>query len=320
MKYFKSVTVVVAMVLYFAVTTSYTQALTISPVTLELNADPGQTITGEIEIYNEQPDTKNLFSTFENFEPSGETGSPKFSGGATGLATWIQTESSISLTPQQKINVPYTISVPADAEPGGYFTAIFWSEDNPAALQAGEVSIGGKLGVLILFRVNGDIKEEAGISNFGFETGSKVRATLPATFSYRFKNDGADRVVPLGDIVIKNIFGGVTASLPANSNEGSVLPNSIRKFQAVWGTPQVDGETRSFFSVVKSQFSSFHFGIYNAQLSLVYGAVNQTALDSFYFLFIPWQLLLVVTLVLIGLRFVLRFYNRWIIAKSKSNQ
>lgn len=319
MTHLKSLFAVVALTLIYAgSTTAYVEALTISPVTLELSADPGQTITGEIELYNEQPDTKNLFSTFENFEPSGETGSPKFTDNSTGLATWIKTETSISLTSEQKLNVPYTISVPADAEPGGYFTAIFWSEDNPAQLEAGEVSIGGKLGVLILFRVNGDIEEAAGISDFGFETGSKVRTTLPATFSYRFKNDGADRVVPLGDIVVKNIFGGVTASLPANSNEGSVLPNSIRKFQSVWGMPLVEGETKSFFATAKEQLLDFHFGVYSANLSLVFGATNQTALDSFNFVFIPWQLLIVVTVTLLVLRVLLRFYNRWIIAKSKS--
>lgn len=293
-------------------------ALTISPVKLEINGDPGQTLTGELELFNEQTETKSLFSSYENFEPSGDTGSPRFTDGATGLATWISLASNVVIQPNQTVKVPYTITIPADAEPGGYFSAVFWSEDNPAAREGGEVSIGGKLGVLILMRVNGDIKEAAGISNFSID-GSRWVTKLPISFVYRFKNDGADRVVPLGNIEIKNIFGGVTAVLPANENEGSVLPNSIRKFQTLWGVPKKDGESSGFFTVAQAQLSDFHLGVYSANLTLTYGATNQIAMDSFYFFFIPWQLLSIVVVILIVLSVLLKFYNRWIIAKSKTN-
>lgn len=294
-------------------------ALTISPVKIEISGDPGQTLTGEVELFNEQAETKTLFSTNENFEPSGDTGSPKFVGGDTGLATWITlTNGKVTIEPNQTVKVPYSIAIPADAEPGGYFSAVFWSEDNPAAREAGDVSIGGKLGVLILLRVNGDIKEAAGISNFAID-GSRWITQLPVKFVYRFKNDGADRVVPLGNIEIKNIFGGTTVTLLANENEGSVLPNSIRKFETLWGVPKKEGETSSFFGTVGAQLADFHFGMYTANLSLSYGATNQVATDSFRFFFIPWQLLSVAVLTLIALFFLLKLYNRWIIAKSKTS-
>lgn len=294
-------------------------ALTISPVTLELKGDPGQTITGEIELFNEQVETKNLFSTFENFEPSGETGSPKFTGEKVDLATWIKIDTKVSLESQQKANIPYSITIPRDATPGGYFSAIFWSEDNPALLQSGQVSIGGKLGVLVLLRVNGDIKEAAGISDFSFADGFKLRTVLPAIFSFRFKNDGADRVVPLGDVVVTNIFGGIATTLPANVNEGSVLPNSIRKFQTTWGTNKTGDQESSFFAIAREQLANFHFGVYTAKLSLVYGETNQIALDSFRFVFIPWQLLLLCIVGLFALYSLIKVYNRYIISKSKAN-
>ena len=124
------------------------EALTLSPVKVEVTGNPGQTLRGELDLMNEQSDTKTYFSSFENFEPSGDTGSPKFIGGGAGLATWMQTEPSFVIGNGQTLKIPYTITIPADAEPGGYFAAIFWGEDNPAAKQGGEVAIGGKLGVL----------------------------------------------------------------------------------------------------------------------------------------------------------------------------
>lgn len=293
-------------------------ALTVSPVKVEVSGDPGQTLVGEIELFNEQAEAKSLFSSFENFEPSGDTGSPKFVGGESGLATWISVDDTLVVEPNQTVKLPYSITIPADAEPGGYFAAIFWSESNPESEQGGNVSIGGKLGVLILLRVNGDIKEAAGISNFGFDGESKWRTQLPINFVYRFKNDGADRVVPRGDVVVKNIFGGVVTTLPANVNEGSVLPNSIRKFSAQWGVPATEGATSTFFSTARAQMKDFHFGMYKAELSLTYGEANQIALANFNFFFVPWQLLLLVLLGLCFIGLLLTLYTRWIIGKSKA--
>ncbi len=319
MKSLKNIALVPIILLCFFFDSSSVSALTISPVKVEVTGDPGQTLRGEIEILNEQLETKTYFSSFENFEPSGDTGSPKFIGSKDGLATWLQTQSTVSVANGETVKIPYTITIPANAEPGGYFAAIFLGEQDPGTQSDGEVSIGGKIGVLILLRVSGDIEEQAGISEFSISDSGKFQTNLPITFAYRFANSGGDRVVPLGDISIKNTFGGLTATLPANINEGSVLPNSARKFQVMWNDVNAATSTsNNFFATAKSQFSDFHFGLYKAELSVVYGATNQTASDSFRFLFIPWQLLTIFLAGLIVALFGLRRYNAWIISKSKS--
>lgn len=292
-------------------------ALTISPVKVEVTGEPGQTLRGELELLNEQPEQKVFFSSFENFEPSGDTGSPKFVGGGTGLASWLATEPSVTAVTGETVKVPYTITIPADAEAGGYFAAIFWGEQDPSVSEAGEVAIGGKLGVLILLRVAGDIVEEAGISDFMAVDGSHFHTGTPITFTYRFSNSGGDRVVPLGDITISNLFGGETAVISANTTEGSVLPSSARRFQSSWGDTTATS-TPSFFDQVKSQFADFHFGLYTANLSVVYGATNQTATSELWLFILPWQLLSVVLLGLLVTLFLLKQYNAWIISKSKS--
>lgn len=68
------------------------QALTVSPVKLELSGDPGKTITGEINLTNEESQAKIFYPSFENFEPSGETGAPHFIGAKDGLASWMKTD------------------------------------------------------------------------------------------------------------------------------------------------------------------------------------------------------------------------------------
>ncbi len=309
---------IVLLVLGFTVQTPLTFALTASPVKVEVTGDAGQTLHGEIELVNEQSEQKTLYTSFENFEPAGDTGAPRFIGSAEGLATWMKAQTSVTLDAGQKIIVPYSITIPTNAEPGGYFAAIFFGEQDPETQKAGEVSIGGKLGILILLRVSGDIVENAGISEYTSLGGNRFFASLPVNLTYRFSNSGGDRVVPLGDIVIKNTFGFMSAEIPANLNEGSVLPNSSRKFQALWGTPLAEGETHSFFKRVQTQFTDFHFGFYRAHLSVVYGTTNQPASEIFSFFIIPWQLLLVVLGVLIVFWFFLRTYNSWIVARSRA--
>lgn len=318
MKSIKNLALVPLLIACFFIATPAASALTISPVKIEVAGDPGQTLRGELELLNEQAQVKTFFSSFENFEPSGDTGSPKFIGSEGGLATWLGTQSDVTVATGETVKVPYTITIPTDAEAGGYFAAIFWGEQDPTAQTAGEVAIGGKLGVLILLRVNGDIVEEAGISDFGTSDGKKFQFGLPISLTYRFSNNGGDRVVPLGDISIKNTFGRLTTTLPANTNEGSVLPNSARKFQVNWGEIEAETAVKTFFGEAKKQFNDFHLGFYKAELSLVSGATNQVAADSFWFIILPWQLLILTVIGLIIAIILLKLYNAWIISKSKS--
>jgi hypothetical protein len=317
MKLRKNILLAPLLTLCFLVGAQTVSALTISPVKIEVTGDPGQTLTGELELLNEQAQTKTFFSSYENFEPSGDTGSPRFIGAEGGLATWFSASPSVTVNTGETVKVPFSITIPADAEPGGYFAAIFWGEQDPTTQLAGEVAIGGKLGVLVLLRVSGDIVEQAGISEFKHVDNKMFISGLPVTFTYRFANSGGDRVVPIGEVTISNIFGGETGVISANPNEGSVLPNSSRRFQAVWGD---DTSTTSlgFFGEAKAQFSDFHLGPYKANLSVVYGATNQLAESSFWFIIFPWQLLVLILLALIIAVVLLKQYNSWIISKSKT--
>jgi hypothetical protein len=251
-----------------------------------------------MEIFNEQTESKTFFSSFENFEPSGDTGSPHFVGNTGNLSTWIKTNERIDIAQGEKIIVPYTITIPENAEPGGYFSAIFWGSQDPKTEEAGEVSIGGKLGVLILLRVAGDIHEEAGLSEFLTASGKRVFTTIPVEFSYRFTNKGDDRVVPLGDITVKNTLGSEVAVLKANESEGNVLPNSTRRFSVTWGDkniPQVTG----FLNQAK-----------------VWGSTNTTETASTWIFLFPWHALTIVGLVGLIVFFIMKRYNAWIISRN----
>jgi len=300
-------------------------ALTVSPPRVEITGDPGTTIYSEIEVFNEQEGTRTFFTSFENFEPSGDTGAPRFIGAKDGLATWIEANSKVTLQSGERVVVPFSITIPQNAEPGGYFAAIFFGSQAPGAQGGGEVSIGGKIGVLILLRVSGEVAEGGGLLEFSTKDRQRFFTTLPITFAYRINNTGGDRIVPHGEVIIKNTLQITSAKLLANDKEGSVLPSSARKFEVLWGEESVapaEAKSAGFFEMVIQELKDFHFGWYRANLNLVWGDdLSQTAFASYSFFVIPWHLLLVLivflAIVWFAGRFGLRRYNRFIIAQAE---
>ncbi len=307
-------------------------ALTISPAKIEIVGDPGSVLSGEIEIFNEQDESKIFYTSYENFEPRGDSGAPYFVGAPDGLATWIQTQPEVTIAPGERLVVPYTITVPADARAGGYFAAIFFGNQPPSSATGGEVTIGGKIGALVLLRVSGDIEEKGGLLGFMAKDGKRFFSATPVDFEYSLNNLGGDRIVPQGELKIKNSFWLTSATLIANKHEGSVLPNSSRKFEVTWTdededtakkkkTAEVATENPHFFQMAGRQLKDFHFGVYTAKLDVAWGETNQTDKDSYVFFIIPWQLLTMVLVILFILGFAMRKfirrYNRWIIAQAR---
>jgi hypothetical protein len=313
-------TLSVTLVLLLSLFSLEAQALTVSPARVEITADPGQVVSGEIELFNEQDDVKRFYASYENFESRGDSGAPYFIGSENGLATWITTEAEVTLAPGERRAVPYTISVPSSAKAGGYFAAIFFGNQPAQVTDGGEVAIGGKIGVLVLLKVSGDIEESAGLAGFGSEDGGKFFSTLPVVLQYGFNNTGGDRVVPRGEIKIKNTLQIKSATLLANEREGSVLPSSTRRFEVVWGEKR--SESLSFFETIVLQIRDFHLGWYKAELDLTWGASSQTANATYHFFIIPWQLLSVILPIVVVLWLMFRFwlarFKRRILAEMAS--
>ncbi|MCA9352985.1 hypothetical protein KC901_02280 [Patescibacteria group bacterium] len=296
-------------------------ALTASPAKLEIAGDPGTTLTGTIELYNEKLRNQTVYTSFENFESNDDTGTPRFVGADDGLATWMNAPASISLSAQERTEVTYTISIPASAEPGGYFAALFFGNQPPQP-NGSVITLGGRLGVLVLLRVNGDVPESGGILDFASSDQKKFYINPPIEFTYRFSNTGGDRVVPKGAIELRNTFGFVRDSLDANPKDGSVLPNTARKFTNMW---EQRGETpQGFFATARSQWHQFHFGWYTAHLRLYWGQSGQESVADYSFFIFPWQILLLSLIVLLLVWMILKFagraYKRSIIREIEKQQ
>ncbi len=318
--------ILVAGFLFFQINSA--QALVLAPAKVEIEAAPGNVIKDRIILLNDSEEAVTYYSSVERFEALGETGTPNFVPSDTGLASWTSVAESVILAPNESREVPYTIAIPTDAEPGGHFSAIFWSTLSPDGSGGGQVLIGTKTGVLFLVGIAGDFEEKGGVTEFSTLDGGKIVNGLPLRFFYRFQNDGGDRLKPEGLITVKNLFGGTASVLSANLTEGNVLPRSVRKFEVLWGEktdePNLIHTDKSqeggFFQTAGEQRQDFLFGPYTATLQVSYGADNQQEIAKFRFFAFPWQLLLLVligvTVIGFGGKVLLVRYNRWVIAQA----
>jgi len=311
-----------------AFTPTEANALTISPVRFEISGDPGQTLVGEITLFNERDIAETFYSSFESFEARGEGGEPRFVPAQKGLPTWMKTESTIVLEPGETKIVPFSIEIPEEADPGGHFAAIFWSNVPPVEAEEEQMIVGARIGTLVLLRVSGEIREGGGILEFGTE--NRIYTHLPISFFYRLANDGNNWLRPEGEVKISNIIGLRTTTLDANPVKGNVLPGSIRRFDVKWEAQNKITEG-GFLATARHQWQNFAFGPYRATLALRYNGMGAPETEitegfksSFWFFIIPWQLLIIIIIVLMTVGFIgtkgLKKYNRWIIEKATKDK
>ncbi len=305
---------------------NHVYALTISPVRIEVSGNPGETISEDILIKNESESTMTYYSSFSNFQSQGESGTPSFVDAKDDLGTWMDTATSIVLKGSESKYIKLNITIPNNAEPGGHFAAVFWGT-NPNDTKG--VSIGAKTGTLILLSVNGDVKESAGLVDFSTKDNKFWYNTLPVSFTYRFRNDGGDRIKPVGKITMRDLVYLPAARIDANPSNGNILPNSTRRFDVDWvkhPRPKdyisPTGTINKFFDQALYQWRNFAMGPYFVKMSLLYGTeASRISKNVFIFVF-PWQLILCLLIIFIivfwGGKKLIKRYNRHIIKKARA--
>ncbi|GAB4159172.1 MAG: hypothetical protein Fur003_2970 [Candidatus Dojkabacteria bacterium] len=259
--------------------------LTISPLVFELNADPKDSLTNQIKIYNPTSNSANVSIGVEDFKPVGDQGDvvlsePTVNDFTYSIASWTQiVPSTFTLEPGKQQIVTYKINVPATAEPGGHYGSIVATISGGQSNVSGS-SVGSKRGALILLRVSGDIKESLIVDNF--ETKSFLQEG-PVDFTLKFKNTGNVHLKPTGFITITNMFGKKVAEIEIPQK--NVIPDAVRDVSTSWKADKL-------------------FGQYTATVVANYGNTSQQVVtESLAFTVFPLKkaLILFAILALVGL-------------------
>lgn len=289
-------------------------SISVTPPLFQLSVEPGGRWASSVKMVNGGTSDIEVYATPVNFMARGEDGSAKFipviDGPSEGLtaAEWIDVSRGPYTVPSERsIDIPFTVSVPEDAVPGGHYAAfLIGTEPADESLEGSVVRVSSLVTSLLLMRVEGEVIESGYIREFRTDTGWYKRPE--ARFTLRFQNTGNVHLRPRGLIEIENMWGESRGSIPINTGNqfGNVLPDSSRAFHYRW-----EGEG-----------SLFELGRYTATVTLSYGE-NGSKHASQKVTF--WVMPAIPLLVILGLVFAVllvlfistRLYIRKVIAYEK---
>jgi hypothetical protein len=212
--------------------------LSIQPIKISTEIKAGTSVSGEILLSNASDEDVQVDVTVQDFLPDAGTDSIKFVGRAPGLTTvrdWITIggNQAFVFKKGESKKVPYTITAPANAEPGSHFGVAFFKATRLADAEAG-LKVGTQVGMLVFVTVPGNYKQTGRIVDF---TSQKFYNASPVDFYLTFENTGTVHFVPQGSIVIKNMFGKTVGTVPIDGQV--VLPTGIKKMHLAWQTSDI---------------------------------------------------------------------------------
>lgn len=244
--------------------------LSISPLTFELTANPGDQISNVVRVFNNGDTPMSVAMEIRDFTAAGERGEVALGtleNQSFSLTHWVKVSpETFVLEPRSFKVVDFNITVPPNAEPGGHYGTILASLTSTA--ESTGAALAQKIGSLLLLQVSGEIQEHMGVSSFvapGFSEYGPVALTA------RFENTGSVHLKPRGFIVVKNMLGDEVARLDVP--QSNVLPNSIRKLSV-------------------SVPDRWLWGRYDATLTAIYGTTNEPLSVSVSFWVFPWKVAL----------------------------
>lgn len=300
-------------------------ALTVSPTVFDQTSDPGKSLKGSVTLTNETDAAQTYYTSVQNFVAEGEDGRQSFlpETDLSGLASWLKPGMKmVTLKAGESKNIDWTMELPAQAEPGGHYAAMFFSTQPPSDSGV-TVGIGAKLGVLFLLNVNGNIKEQAAVESFRVFEGDSAfgghetvwLSHLPADFELRVRNQGSVHIRPTGNVVLTSMIGRESGSIDVNPLDSKVLPNSIRRVRSVWGPVDLP-ERQGFFTELKNEWKGFALGRYTATAQLTYGVSKQALEARVSFWVFPWRTVSLSLVVLLLLVLGIKAYNRMVISSA----
>lgn len=278
----------------------------VGPGRAEVELRPGQTVIQEITVTNRISAGRTFKIEVEDIAGSNDpTRSVELSGDMRGpysVRDYISfPKDTVTLDLGERARIPITITVPPDAEPGGYYGSVLVSTvRTPGSTDAAapRSPIIARVGSLFFITVAGTVeragetKEVQTISDkWWYESG-------PIELGVLYENTGSVHLNPYGEISIRNMFGEEVGFVELEP--WFVLPKSLRLRELSW-----DRE--------------FLLGRYTvtAKINRGYDDVVDEVATSFWVL--PWKIVGGVFFVLFLIIFSLRAFFRTFEFKRKGD-
>jgi len=263
----------------------------VTPVRTDLEIMPGSSKTVEVTVTNLTTTTVSVAPYTNDFVAGDDRGTPalildsdKFAPSHS-LKRFMGPLTTATIAAKQSKTFNVVITVPSNAQAGGYFGAVRFAPSDPDG--GGQVNLSASVASLILLTVPGDVVEKLRLDSFDIQqngtSGTSFRTPDNLQASFSFENQGNLQIGPFGTLSIKK---GDKVVFKSDFNNGDprdvILPDSTRR----WEIPFKDIEA---------------FGHYDVTATFTYGTKNQTIEVTKSFWVIPTWLIITAIASVIGL-------------------
>ncbi|MEI6480802.1 MAG: hypothetical protein WCO19_00710 [Candidatus Saccharibacteria bacterium] len=204
------------------------KGLQVSPLRSRPALRPGDTSTGQLSLSNNTDSASLVTLSVERFRVTDEDYHYDFAPGEH--TDWVRlADTKIQLNKNENKKVAYSLAIPSDAPPGGYYFAVFAStESSGSGSSFKEVK---RVASLIYLEVGGVLSKKVNLLGTDAPWFTKSRQLR---IDSRLANQGNTHVEARLKQSIRPLIGPVPESV---QKEGLILPGSIRKLRSTVKIP-----------------------------------------------------------------------------------
>ncbi|WP_024757704.1 WxL protein peptidoglycan domain-containing protein [Streptomyces exfoliatus] len=215
-----------------------------------LSVDPGTSLTDRVTVTNKTaaPLTFRLYGADAyNTDRDGGFAVRTQQEKQTGAGAWIKPQRTrVTVPARSAVTVPYTLTVPADADPGDHPGALVALDERISPSGKGSVAMGVQraVGARVYLRVNGPTVPALAVEDITF---AQDRPLVPgvggssAVVSYTLHNRGNVTLNPKVALKAEGLFGRTLLARDLGGVPSELLPRQKIRLTERWsGSPQFD--------------------------------------------------------------------------------
>lgn len=252
------------------------QNITMTPSSTEVSVAPGSSKTDSFTVINQGKTDFNVTTYADPYHVKGVTYDPQFTplAGTTDASKWVHMSAvkAQPLAAHKQLSVSYTVNVPKNTAPGGYYAVLF-AETSPAGKSNGVVAH-NRVGNILYITVEGAVKKSGSIKGLSVPFMS-VSTEIP--IGTEVSNTGGVHFITNASTSVFSVFGKKVFS--ANLKR-YVLPQTTRKIEATWT-------------------NTAPIGLYRVERSATIAGKVQKLPNAWIFVIQPWVIAFFAVLILI---------------------
>lgn len=240
---------ILAFIIVFAAQAHIAYGLGASPLRLEFQAMPGETVEGNVKLMNNKENDVKIIANKADFvvadDESLEFLNEIDSENIYSMQEWIELPSEdIIIEGKNDAKYTYKINIPEDAISQSYYGVVFMIDEDLNEIDDNNsgIKLNTQVAHLVLLEVGENLSANIALQSFDVSK-SQIGEVESAAFDTTVFNSGNTHFAQEGVIEITDKDKTLLKELPVNKDKYNTLPNRQKTSTAIWEIAEIENET-----------------------------------------------------------------------------